>query len=340
MCGIIKEVPIGGGEFVSQKQFTVVVTDAIPRVGLERLFDECRVFYPWKRKQAFEEEELMELLPECDAILAGSTITRRMIFAAKRLKIISNYGAGYDRVDISAADEAGVIVTNIPDSTADSTAELAITLMLDVCRRVTELDRMIRNGPSERVFGMGRYMGHNLSGSTLGIIGMGRIGGKVAQVAKTLGMRVVYHNRNKIFGQEDDWRELDDLMHEADVVSIHCPLNEETRGLINRDVIRKMKKGAVLINTARGGVVDVGALVEALSDGSLSGAGIDVYPNEPHVPEALKTMRNVVLTPHIGTNTYETRKKMAEAAALRILAVRYGKTPPNIVNKNLHRIEK
>lgn len=322
---------------MEQKQFTVVITHAIPKDGLVGLFEKCRVFYPEEGKLAFTEEELIKILPECDAVLAGGAMTRGMIGVSKKLKMISNYGAGYDRVDVDAADEAGVIVTNIPDSTTYSTAELAFALMLDVRRRISELDRLLRNGPSERAFGMGRHMGHNLAGSTLGIIGMGRIGGRLAQMAKAFDMNVIYHNRRKAAGMEDSWRSMDDLLKEADIISINCPLNEETKGLVSREVIRKMKRGAVLVNTARGGVVDTDALIEALKDGHLAGAGIDVYPNEPEVPEELKTMENVVLTPHIGTNTHEARKGMAEAAALRILAVRDGQTPPNMVNRNLRK---
>ena len=324
---------------MKQSKFTVLITHAIPRPGLERLFEECRVFYPPEGQPAFSREEMMRLLPECDAVLAGGEMSREMIERADRLKIISNYGAGYDRVDVGAADGAGVIVTNIPASTTDSTAEIAFALMLDVRRRMTELDRMIRTGPSEKAFGMGRHMGHNLRGSTLGIVGMGRIGNRLREMAEAFGMNVLYHNRRKIPGMESGWREMDALLMEADVVSLNCPLTEETRGLMGREAFSKMRKGAVLVNTSRGGVVDTDALIEALADGTLSGAGLDVYPNEPEVPEALAQMENVVLTPHIGTNTHEARKGMAEAAAERILAVRDGKTPENIVNRNLHKRE-
>ena len=216
---------------MEQKQFTVVITHAIPKDGLVGLFEKCRVFYPEEGKLAFTEEELIKILPECDAVLAGGAMTRGMIGVSKKLKMISNYGAGYDRVDVDAADEAGVIVTNIPDSTTYSTAELAFALMLDVRRRISELDRLLRNGPSERAFGMGRHMGHNLAGSTLGIIGMGRIGGRLAQMAKAFDMNVIYHNRRKAAGMEDSWRSMDDLLKEADIISINCPLNEETKAL-------------------------------------------------------------------------------------------------------------
>lgn len=313
--------------------FNVLITHAIPTDGLQRLYERCRVYYP--DGYVFSDEDIMRLIPECDAVLAGGALTREMIAAAKRLKIISNYGAGYDRVDVEAADEAGVIVTNIPDSTTESTAELAFSLMLDVRRRISELDRMTRTMNGTDVFGMGKHMGHNLCGSTLGIIGMGRIGSRMAQMAGAFGMKVIYHNRRKVEGAEEMWRSMDELLAEADIVSLHCPLTGETRGMIDVSALAKMKRGAVLINTARGGVVDTDALIDALRRGHLSGAGLDVYPDEPNVPDVLKQMSNVVLTPHIGTNTYEARRGMAQAAVERILMVMDGKTPPNIVNRNL-----
>lgn len=321
---------------MDQKKFTVLISHAIPVPGLERLFEECTVYYP-QNARAFTTEEMMRLLPGCNAVLAGGAMTREMIACAKNLKIISNYGAGYDQVDVDAADEAGVLVTNIPDSTTYSTAELAFSHMLAVRRRIAELDRMLRTQPSPNAFGMGKHMGHNLAGSTLGIVGMGRIGGKLAAMARAFDMSVIYHNRRRIEGMEDGWRSMDDLLAEADIISLNCPLTEETRGLIGQAEFDRMKPGAVLINTARGGVVDTGALIAALKGGKLAGAGIDVYPSEPEIPEELKSFENVVLTPHIGTNTHEARKGMAEAAAVRILMVRDGQTPPNIVNRNLKR---
>ena len=321
---------------MNQKDFTVVITHAIPKPGLERLYEECKVYYP-EHAKVYSDAELMEILPDCDAVLAGGALTREMIECAGRLKIISNYGAGYDRVDVDAADEHGVIVTNIPDSTAYSTAELAFALMISTYRRIAELDKMVRALPGQDVFGMGKHMGHNLMGATLGIVGMGRIGKTLMNMAKAFGMKVIYHNRRKIEGMENDWRGLSDLLSDADIVSLNCPLTDETRGLIGKEQFEKMKDGAVLINTARGGVVDTDALIEALRSGRLSGAGIDVYPNEPQVPEELKAFENVVLTPHIGTNTHEARQGMASAAAERIFAVRDGKTPENIVNRNLRK---
>lgn len=319
---------------MTKRPFTVVITHAIPTAGLEELFSCCRVYYP-EGKSAYSDAELMDILPECDAVLAGGAFTREMTECAKNLKIISNYGAGYDRVDVDAADEAGVLVTNIPDSTAYSTAELAFSLMLCVRRRIAELDCMVRTMAGADVFGMGKHMGHNLRGAVLGIVGMGRIGTVLAGMAEAFGMKVIYHNRRKIAGREADWRTLNDLLAESDVVSLNCPLSDETHSLIGQREFAQMREGAVLINTARGGVVDTEALIDALKSGRLGGAGLDVYPDEPNVPDELKRMKNVVLTPHIGTNTYEARRGMAQAAAERILCVKEGRKPENIVNRNL-----
>lgn len=319
---------------MNQLKKTVLITHAIPKPGLEKLNETCRVYYP-EHAPVFSREETLRLIPECDAVLAGGALTREMIEAAGKLKIISNYGAGYDQVDVDAADEAGVIVTNIPDSTTESTAELAFALMLTARRRIAELDRMLRNGPSRNAFGMGRHMGHNLAGATLGIVGMGRIGGRLAEMARAFGMKVIYHNRRPVPGMEADRRELHELLAEADIVSLNCPLNDSTRGLIGRGELACMKPGAILINTARGAVVDTEALIDALRSGAIAGAGLDVHPNEPEVPDEFLTMENVVLTPHIGTNTHEARRGMAAAAADRILDVLEGRTPPNIVNRNL-----
>lgn len=320
---------------MKQTDFTVMITHAIPKPGLKALYEACRVLYPEEGRVCFSREEMMRLLPECDAVLAAGPMTAEMIGAARRLRVISNYGAGYDRVDVDAADRAGVIVTNIPAETTESTAELAFALMLSARRRVAELDRMLRVGDSSRAFGMGRHMGHNLAGATLGIIGMGRIGSRLAEMARAFGMKVIYHNRHAVPGAEEGYRSLNELLEQADVVSINCPLTEQTRGLMNEQAFARMKEGALLVNTARGGVVDTEAMIRALQSGKLGGAGLDVYPDEPQVPDALKTMENVVLTPHIGTNTHEARKQMAEAAVSRILCVRDGKLPPNMVNRNL-----
>lgn len=301
---------------------TIVVTHGVPAEGFDRL-KEHKVHIP-APLTTYSQEELAALLPQADAVVACGPLDGDLIRSAKQLKIIANYGSGYDSVDIRAAADCGVPVTNIPDITAEATAELAIGLMLAVSRRIGEMNLRLRREPSETLFGMGRWMGATLPGKVLGVIGMGRIGGRVAEVARALGMEVVGYTRHQ--------GSLEEVLRRADVLSLHCPLTEATRGLINGEKLAMMKPGSLLINTARGPVVDYDALADAIESGHIAGAGLDVFPAEPAVPQRLLGLDNVVLTPHIGTNTAETRRDMARACSQNILDVLAGKRPPNIVN--------
>lgn len=309
---------------------TILITHGIPTAGLEGLATH-RIIMP-APLAAYSMEELQELVPQADAVIAGGRLPAEVIRAGKRLKIIANYGAGYDSVDIAAAAECGIPVTNIPATVTDATAELAIGLMLAVSRRIGEMNLRLRREASAGLFGMGRYMGSTLQGRTLGIIGYGRIGRRVGQIARALGMRVVACSRRGVCDEGVENASLEELLSRADVVSLHCPLTEQTRHLLDREAFGKMKPGAMLINTARGGIVDHDALAEALCSGKLAGAGLDVYPQEPSIPEALLAMDNVVCTPHVGANTAQTREAMAEACAAQILDALAGRRPVNIVN--------
>jgi len=309
---------------------TILVTHGIPAKGFAAL-EGHEIIIP-KPLAAYTMEELKELIPQADAVVAGGKLPGDVIRLGKRLKIIANYGAGYDGVDVRAAAECGVPVTNIPDTVTHDTAELAIGLMLAVSRRIGEMNLRLRSEASQTLFGMGRYMGHSLRGQTLGVVGCGRIGCCAARMASALGMRVLGYSRRGADPAVCQPVDLDTLLAEADVVSLHCPLTEDTRGLMNREAFAKMKPGAILVNTARGAVVDTEALLEALDSGHLRGAGIDVYPNEPSIPEALLTRNNVVCTPHIGTNTVQTRDEMAAACSQQILDALAGRRPMNIVN--------
>ena len=309
---------------------TILITHGIPTAGLEGLAAH-RIIMP-APLAAYSMEELQELIPQADAVIAGGKLPAEVIRAGKRLKIIANYGAGYDSVDIAAAAECGIPVTNIPDTVTDATAELAIGLMLAVSRRIGEMNLRLRREASAGLFGMGRYMGSTLQGRTLGIIGYGRIGRRVGQIARALGMRVVACSRRGVSDEGVENASLEELLSRGDVLSLHCPLTEQTRHLLDREAFGKMKPGAMLINTARGGIVDHDALAEALRSGKLAGAGLDVYPQEPSIPEALLAMDNVVCTPHVGANTAQTREAMAEACAAQILDALAGRRPVNIVN--------
>lgn len=319
--------------------FTVLISHEIPLDGMERLKDGARLIYP-EGKGAFSDQELMEYLPLADAMICAGHLRGEMLKQAPGLKIIVCYGAGYEKIDLKAASARRIPVANIPDSTAQATAELAMGLMLSVRRKIARLDRDMRG--SERLSGlfeMGYDMGNTLEGARLGIIGMGHIGRKLKDMARAMGMKVSYYNRRPLPPALSDlaaYRPLEELLAESDVVSIHCPLNQDSASLVNAERLTLMKPGAVLINTARGGVVDMEALIEALSTGRLMGAGLDVYPDEPHVDGRLLKLPNVVLTPHIGANTVETRVKMARACQARILDAMAGRRPANVVNPEIY----
>ena len=309
---------------------TILITHGIPTAGLEGLAAH-RIIMP-ASLAAYSMEELAELISGADAVVAGGRLPGDVIRRGAKLRIIANYGAGYDGVDVRAAAECGVPVTNIPDTVTRDTAELAIGLMLAVSRRIGEMNLRLRSEPSRTLFGMGRHMGRSLRGQTLGIVGCGRIGRCTARLAAALGMRVLGYSRSGADASVCEPVDLPTLLREADVVSLHCPLKEDTRGLMDAAAFRQMKQGAMLINTARGAVVDTQALLDALDSGKLSGAGLDVYPDEPQIPQELLARDNVVCTPHIGTNTEQTRFEMAEACSRQILDALAGKRPESIVN--------
>jgi len=309
---------------------TILITHGIPTAGLEALADH-EIIIP-APLAAYSMEELQALIPRADAVIAGGKLPAEVIRAGTKLKIIANYGAGYDSVDIAAAAECGVPVTNIPDTVTDATAELAIGLMLAVSRRIGEMHLRLRKEDSASLFGMGRLMGNTLRGRTLGIIGCGRIGGRVAELAKALGMKVLAYSRRGVPAHVAQYADLPMLLAEADVISLHCPSTPETRHLLDANAFAKMKDGALVINTARGAVIDHEALLEVLRSGKLAGAGLDVFPEEPRIPEAFLALDNVVCTPHIGTNTAQTRADMAAACARQILDALAGRRPENIVN--------
>lgn len=309
---------------------TILVTHGIPAEGFQALAAH-RIIIP-EPLEAFSEAELCEYGSQAEAIVAVGRVSRRVIESGKKLKIIANYGAGYDLVDVAAAAEFGVPVTNIPETVTRDTAELAVGLMLAVSRMIGEMNLRLRREAPETLFGTGRNMGFSLHGRTLGIVGCGRIGGRTAQIARALGMRVIGYSRRGVDPETAEPVELNRLLETADVVSLHCPLNDASRGLIGREAFARMKPGTILINTARGAVVDQEALLEALEKGIIAGAGLDVFPEEPHISEEILKHENVVCTPHIGTNTEQTRFEMAQACARQILDALAGRRPANIVN--------
>ena len=233
------------------------------------------------------------------------------------LRIIANYGVGYDNIDVEAARQRHIAVTNTPDVLTGATAELTWALILAAARRLGEGERMLRAGEWSG-WAPTQLRGMSLDGRTLGILGAGRIGAEVARRAPAFGMKVVYADRQPNSELERDVHArlvtLDDLLSQADVVSVHVALTPRTRGLVGADALARMKPGAVLVNTSRGAVVDEAALAHALRSGRLRAAGLDVYAREPHVPDELRALENVVLLPHLGSATDEARQAMWDVA--------------------------
>lgn len=253
-------------------------------------------------------------------------VTREMINSAPYLRLITNFGVGFNNIDLDACRERGIRVTNTPQPVIEPTAELAFALMHDVARRTAEFDRKLRAGTAE-AFGVMNNLSHSLYGKTLGIIGMGRIGQALARRAVASGMRIIYHNRkpleDEIIGQlgyEVRYVSKEELLQTADFVSLNLPYTPEVKHLIGEKELKMMKPTAYLINTARGAHVDEQALVEALQKGEIAGAAMDVYEHEPQIHPELLTLDNVVLSPHTGTGTWEGRIAMCENVCDNILA--------------------
>jgi len=279
-----------------------------------------------KNKQ-LSKKEIMKNASDSLAILSMLTdkIDREVIDGCPNLKVISNCAAGYDNIDIDYARKKNIAVTNVPGVLTEATADLAFGLLLATCRRIVEADKFTREGH----FVGWRYdllQGMELQGKTLGIVGMGRIGRAVAKRALAFGMNVLYHNRKPLSKEMENeliarYVNLEKLLKESDIISLHVPLTEETHHLLNKKRLKMIKKTAYLINTARGPVIDEDALIKILENNEIAGAGLDVYENEPDVPERLKLLQNVVLLPHIGSATKETRENMLLKAAQNIKSV-------------------
>jgi glyoxylate reductase len=267
---------------------------------------------------------------DADALIALLTtrVDEELLKRAPSLRIVANAVVGVDNVDLSACRERGVTVTNTPDVLTDATADLALALILATVRRLASAEASLRAGEFHG-WRFWDYLGGDLAGATLGIFGMGRIGTAVGMRARSFGMRIIYTSRSPVQrAMERDIAatrvRLDELLETSDVLSLHAPLTRETRHILDRDALRRMKRGSILINTARGPLVDEAALVEVLRAGHLAGAGLDVYEEEPLVHPGLFDLPNVVLLPHIGSATVQTRMRMAMLAARNVRAVLSG----------------
>lgn len=290
--------------------------------------------------QPMDRAALMGLVRDKDGLLCtiSDRIDEELLRLAASLKMIANYGVGYDNVDLRAATNRRIPVSNTPGVLTDATADLTFALILGVARRLVEGDERTRSGEF-RFWAPLLFLGRDVSGKTLGIVGMGQIAKAVVRRAKGFGMRVMYHSRTRLDPQEEgrlgvEYVSLDDLLRRSDFVSLHVPLTEQTRHLISTRELTLMKPTAYLINTSRGPVVDERPLFEALKEKRIQGAGLDVYEHEPALTPGLTDLTNVILLPHIGSATLETRTKMGTLAATNLLAGLRGETPPNCLNCN------
>ncbi|MBF2440619.1 NAD(P)-dependent oxidoreductase [Listeria seeligeri] len=275
------------------------------------------------------EENLIKKAAKVDAIICplSTQITAKVLESAENLKIVANIGAGFDNIDVKKAKELGIAVTNTPDVSTEATAELTLGLILAVARRITEGDRLCRETPEEfKGWAPTFFLGTELTGKTLGIIGLGRIGQAVTKRAVAFGMEIIYSGHN-----QKDWDaefvSQEELLKRSDVVTIHAAYNPDLKHLINEETLRMMKPSAFLINAARGPVVEEAALVKALKNEEIAGAALDVFEFEPKIGEELRGLDNVVLTPHIGNATVETRSEMGRMAISNVEAVLAGKAP-------------
>jgi glyoxylate reductase len=313
----------------------VLVTREIPSAGLRLLrdFDVTVV-----SESPPDHGELLEAVRGAAGILP--TVTEKMDAevmdaAGDGLKVIANMAVGYDNVDLDAAGERNVVVTNTPEVLNETTADTAFMLLLAAARRLGEAERLLRSGGWE-AWGPMQLTGPDVWGKKLGVVGFGRIGQAVARRARGFDMEVLYHDQYRIESAEKEtgvrYVELDELLRTCDFISVHTPLTDETHHLIGATELGRMKPEAVLINTSRGPVVDEAALADALAEGRIFAAGLDVYEKEPEVHPKLLELENVVLAPHIGSASVETRDRMAVLAAENIVAVLSGEEPKTPVN--------
>lgn len=289
----------------------------------------------------FPADEFNRLLGEAEVLVSvfGQKVTRTMIDKAPKLKLIANYGVGYDNIDLAYATEKGIVVTNTPDPVTEPTAELAMGLMVSVARNISGFNRDLRLNkvPAWTVL---NNLTTTLYGKTLGIVGMGAIGRSLARRALAFGMNIIYHNRKRLdISTEQKYQaaytDLESLLRNADVVSLNVPATTETYHMIGVSEFKIMKSQAILINTARGAVVDQQALMSALKNREIAGAGLDVFEQEPAIPHELLNMSQVVLTPHVGSATREARSEMSSLVAAIITGFFAGEKNLPIVNKDV-----
>jgi glyoxylate reductase len=316
-----------------QRPIVLVARRLLP-AGLDRLAGRCEI-----REGGLEatREDLLELVPGADAIVADPTVPvddELLEAAGDRLRVVANYAVGTDNIDLDACGRRGIVVTNTPGVLTNATAELALALTMAAARRINDAEAKLRAG-RWRGWDPGDLLGLELSGASFGIVGMGRIGRRYAELLAPFGGRILYMSRSArpdVEGELGASRAtMAELLGESDVVSLHVPATPETERLIGKPELEAMKADAVLVNTSRGSLVDSEALVQALRDGAIGAAGLDVYEQEPDVPQHLLDAPRCVLLPHIGSATTRARDGMAALVAENVLAVLDGADPPNRV---------
>jgi len=315
----------------------IVVTGKIPEVALEKLKKSHEVI-SWGEETPISRDEMLKRVSGANIIV--SLLTEKideevLTSAGNDLKAVCNVAVGYNNIDVAACKNKNVLVTNTPGVLTDATADIAMALILMTTRRLSEGERVIRN-QDPWAWGMFYMLGSSIQNQTLGIVGMGQIGIATALRAKSFGMKIIYTRRNRLDEKIEkelsaQYVSLDDLLQQSDIVSLHCPYSTETHHLISDAQLSKMKKTSYLINTARGPIVNEEALANALVNKTIAGAGLDVYENEPKVNEKLLKLDNVVLLPHLGSATVETRTAMATTAANNALEILSGNKPLNPV---------
>lgn len=313
----------------------VTPTSFRPGCGLKALetlegFTKDIVFNPTGKP--LTQDELIPLLQDCDGYIAGlDDVTAKVLDACPKLKVVSRYGAGCDRVDLAAAKAKGILVTNTPGVNAEAVGELTFALILAAARKVPALDRAVRNGEWPRASGM------ELFGKTIGIVGLGAIGKVVARCAAGFRMRVLaydpYINPEYCAANGVESVTLDALLRDSDVVTLHLPLMDSTRGLIGKDQIAAMKDGVILVNASRGGIIDEAAAYEGLRSGKIGGLGLDAFEQEPPRDSPLFSFPNVVATPHAGAHTAEATRNMADLSVKNLIDVLSGAGCSHIVNR-------
>jgi lactate dehydrogenase-like 2-hydroxyacid dehydrogenase len=314
----------------------ILISARVPRIGLKELEEKFDLIYPDEFQ--FDSNQFIHHIKDADGVLSVFVLPlkRDVLSYAKQLKIIANFGVGYNNIDVDAATDMGIVVCNTPNAVTEPTAEMAMGLMISLLRRISETDRRLKTDPRFK-WGMMENLGTSLYGKTLGIIGLGRIGRALAKRAVASGMKIIYYNRRRL--PEDlevqsgaEWVPFRTLITNADVISLHCPLTEETHHLINENEMKLMKDGVFIINTSRGPVINEKILVKYLNSGKIGGAGLDVFEEEPIIQSELYEMNNVVLTPHNSTGTIDTRIELAKEASKNIIDFFEGKKDISIVN--------